>query len=121
MYAKREAGNRARRCESGSASVEMVAAVPVIVIFILTAFQLSCTISHAILGVADANAYAESALRAWEYQNSGSGFTRPCIENMETTVFKSTPTQFNVGMGVLSKILETEQEVSIVQYPICTP
>lgn len=107
--------------EIGSASVELVAAVPIVVLFILIAFQLAQVFSHAALGVADANAAAETALRAWEEGNAGAGLMRPCIENMENTLFGSPATQFRIGMGSLSKTIDTRQEVRVVQDPICAP
>ena len=99
----------------------MVAAVPIVVLFILIVFQLAQVFSHAALGVADANATAETALRSWEEENAGAGLMIPCIENMGNALFRSPATQFRIGMGSLSKAIDTRQEVRVVQDPICAP
>ena len=109
------------RNDSGSASLEVAAFVPVIALFILISYQFAMLFSDAVGKVGEAHAVAQSALRSWEEQNAAKGFARPCIERMDSTDFSSTVTHHRIGSGAMSKDIALSQEVAVVAEPICAP
>lgn len=110
-----------RTNQSGAASIELAAFVPVIALFLLIAFQFSKAISDGVSRAALANADADLALRAWEEENAAAGFARPCIERMEERAFAAEAPAFRLGIGTRSTNVRPSQEVSIVADPICSP
>jgi hypothetical protein len=109
------------RNDSGSASLEVAALVPVIALFILISYQFAMLFSDAVGKVGEAHAAAQTVLRSWEEQNAATGFARPCIERMDETEFSSIVTHHRIGSGAMSKDVALSQEVAVVAEPICTP
>jgi hypothetical protein len=109
------------RSDSGSASLEVAAFVPVIALFLLISYQFATLFSDAVGKVGQAHAAAQSSLRSWEELNGASGFSRPCIERMDSIDFSSPVTHHRIGSGAMSKEIALSQEVSIVAEPICAP
>lgn len=106
---------------SGSASIEVAAFVPVIALFMLISYQFAMLFSDAVGKVGVANAAAQSALRSWEDQNAMSGFARPCIGQMGETKYSSPVALHRIGSGAMSTDIEFSQEVAVVAEPICAP
>lgn len=98
---------RGRAGDAGSAAVELAALLPLVALFIVAALTLGGMLEQALDNLLQAHAAAEQAIRRWEAGHSRQGFTRPCLEQVEQTVFRSGKREL--------------QEVRIVGEPICSP
>ena len=120
-YIVRQLSHGAVGNKRGSACIEFAALVPVCALFILIIFQFASLFSDAVKDVADANAKAQRALREWEMINAEHGFARPCIENMQSTLFSSNSRAHRIGAGEFSYEFTAPQEVRVVSSEICVP
>jgi Flp pilus assembly protein TadG len=71
------------RASAGSASVELMALAPILAAFVVAIFHAVGLFSAAMRDAADAAALASERVRAWDEQNAGRGFKRPCLEEIE--------------------------------------
>lgn len=92
---------------AGSAVVELAALLPLVALFIVAALAVGGMLERALSHLLQANAAADRAIRRWEQGHLQQGFTRPCIELMDQTVFRSGERE--------------SQEVHVVGEPICSP
>ena len=103
----------------GSIIIEFAALMPLVATFILLIFQFAALFTQSVHDVATAEALSSSAINKWVGQNKARGFTRPCLERMETHEFQFGGKPIAIGAGAWQQKISVPQEVRVVTKNIC--
>lgn len=105
--------------ERGSASIELIAAAPIIAMFAMIVMQTSAAFHQAIGNIARAGAAAAVIVDEYQEANLNRGFGRPCLENIEPAIVAIEGVPVSIGAGILKREFMVGQEVAIATDPIC--
>lgn len=105
--------------ERGSASIELMAAAPIVALFMMITMQISASFHQAIGNIARAGAAAAVIANEYQEANLNRGFRRPCLENIEPAIVAIEGIPVSIGAGILKREFMVGQEVAIATDPIC--
>lgn len=104
---------------SGSAMIEFAAMAPLAALFLIIIVQFAALFTQAVHDVASAGAKATDAINEWSLSQAGSGFKRPCLEEITPKSFMYGGEPVKIGVGAWQRGIRVPQEVRIVAEPIC--